>query len=235
MCNNLECINGIKVLNLTPHAINLINVDKTYQQRDESRILKEGLSLKDATDVFIKRSSLTLSVVENKNIFINIGSPALKLFTPIFTSTFNQFIPIDLLENADIIIVSPKCAQVINANLPLVQNGMQTIPLDIIQLDKFYIPKISVYYSNNVTIPIGSLGLQKVTTFMNLSYYVSVLNCRRNVSCPSLMEACRQYLNTRNINHTMYAPQSFDMEKFLRVANDYLESRGFQRYPELEV
>ena len=132
------------------------------------------------------------------------------------------------MEQADVIIVSQRCANLINAQWPYM-NAVGTIfSMDWVLLDKCYTP-YDLVYSNHK--PIGALGLQKVITHLTLGYYAQAINDLqrpRQVSIPGLCCACEELTRTPEFQRKMLR-----QEDSLKIANRYIKHRGYREYPEL--
>ena len=143
------------------------------------------------------------------------------------------------LEQADIIIVSQRCANYINAKIPQIQFRSQGETRRINLLDKFYIP-FNVVYPNRIAgshsqsadghKPLGALGLQKVCGYLDLSFYVAAIWENLTLSIPGFCDAAMTYINRADWSNVdaMYG----GTPKYnLRTANNYLVQHRYQPYP----
>lgn len=218
------------VLNLTPHLVNILNEEMTIQDRHGKIRLREGYIAENAIINSFPPASKPLSVTE---VGMGIVCDSIPFYSPISAAGVS-FIPNSQdIENCDIIIVSQKCANLINAQVPLMQQGQMSFPMDPILLDKFYIP-YNVVYENRK--PIGALGLQKVTSYLPLYYYANAINNGRRVSLPGLLTSCAQYTALPEVyRQSMCQYDGSQTENALKVANAYILKKGYRPYPELWI
>lgn len=218
------------VLNMTPHDVSVVTQVSTFKDRSGRTYLKKDLSI-DTPGVVVcsfQPYSKPLSV-SNVGIATNVDS--VPFFLPPADATWNTIIDANdhyAMEQADVIIVSQRCANLINAKLPYINAGGTIFSMDWVLLDKCYTP-YDLVYSNHK--PIGALGLQKVIAPLPLGYYAQAINDLqrpRQVSIPGLCCACEALTRMPEFQRKMLR-----QEDSLKIANRYIKHRGYREYPEL--
>lgn len=216
---------GLKIYNLTPHSMNFIDVRKTNEDRAGKRYLAKNATLREATLSFIPQGSLTLSVIEppmEPKVIVN----NIRFFESTNAGIFNNNIPTEWLNDADILIVSQKCANVINH---LTIQGR----IAPIHADKFYIPRGLVYRYPEATEPlktVGCIGLQRVVPLWDICFYANELNRGVKVSLTSLCSACSSYCSWLPDQRLHYNTQC-GSEAALQRINTYLVENSYNSYP----
>lgn len=191
--------NSLVILNTCPHGLNLIRENAVYQDRRSGKYeLREEYcqNLADATLRYIPRGSFVLSV---NNVWAtawqsNIPGDTISYYdSDAGIMDFNRDIPAKAGNEADIIVISERCASLLRAKLFCCHAGIQIPPLVLskingllggnvngaanlvtwadamIFLDKFYVPKYQVFRGKNV---VGTLGLQKVLPPLDMSVFL---------------------------------------------------------------
>lgn len=249
-------MNILNILNLTPHVVNLLKEECTVLQRSGKIFLRPDVALEDALIESIKPEPKPLSITPDGGvdwICENIrcyGSISRAQDNYGFSTSLLNSYPGSCLnwfdyrfEQADIIIVSQRCANYINAKIPLIQFGSQDETHRLNLLDKFYTP-FNVVYPNRTAgslsqsadghKPLGALGVQKVCGYFDLNFYAAAIRIGLTVSIPGLCGAASTYINRPDrINYN--ANGGGVPEDNLRIANNYLVQRGCQPYPELRL
>lgn len=221
----------MNVLNLTPHNVNILKKDSTIQQRSGKIVLHPDISLEDALLYSFKPEANPLNVPPESNDLIWENIPC---YSPIAYAEdnyglykyFTDHRPYQLnsrFEAAEMIIVSQRCANYINARI----THTQFPPNDIVKMnlmDKFYVPFNMVYPNRKPGSasriftghkPLGALGLQKVSSCWELGFYAQAIRMNLTVSTPGLCVAAG-----------MYAGRAIrDDEDSLRVVNQYLVNK----------
>lgn len=237
----------MNILNFTPHDVNILREECTVQQRSGKIVLRQDCSLNDALIASIKPESKPLSITPDGGI--DLVCDKLPFYSSISRAQDNYGFSASLLNNnpgscsflfdsqfemADVIIVNQRCANYINAKIPFIQLGQQDETHRLNLLDKFYIPFNIVYPNRRPDSasqgftgykPISTLGLQKVSGYLNLSFYALAIKMNLAVSIPGLCCAAMAYTS-------MPAPLRSN-EYDLQVVNDYLIKHGYTPYPEL--
>ena len=244
----------MQILNLTPHVVNLLKEECTVQQRSGKIFLRPDVALEDALIVSIKPEPKPLSITPDGGIDLTCDN--IRCYGSISKAQDNYGLSTSLLnsnfgsclnwfdyrfEQADIIIVSQRCANYINAKIPQIQFRSQGETRRINLLDKFYIP-FNVVYPNRIAgslsqsadghKPLGALGVQKVCGYFDLSFYAAAIAENLTVSIPGLCEAALTYIN-RADRSNFDAIYRGAPEYNLRIVNNYLVQHGYQPYPEL--
>ena len=224
---------GLTVYNLTPHNLNYIDEQKTHQTRSGERILQQGLTLREATLDFIPQGNFTLSVVEPPMIpTLIIGN--LNIYNSANAGAFQEEPPREWLENADVLIVSQKCANVIN-------HRIMTGVMPHIYADKFYIPRGLVYeyveshgYAKKGSKIVGCIGLQRAIPLWPITFYAQQIQMNQGikVSLASLCSVCYEYTLLPYHQRLQYNMQ-FGTEAALETINNYLEFCSLRRYKTL--
>ena len=242
------------ILNLTPHVVNFLKEECTVQQRSGKILLRPDVTLEDALIASIKPESKPLTITPDGGIDLTCDN--IRCYASISKAQDNYGFSTSLLnsnpgscsywfdyqfEQADILIVSQRCANYINAKIPQIQFGSQGETRRINLLDKFYMP-FNVVYPNRIAgslsqsadghKPLGALGVQKVCGYFDLSFYVAAIRESLTVSIPGLCIAAMNYIN-RADRSNFDAIYGGIPECNLRTANNYLVQRGYQPYPEL--
>ncbi|MBS7042874.1 MAG: hypothetical protein KH107_00010 [Megasphaera micronuciformis] len=220
----------LNVLNMTPHDVSIVSQSSTFKDRSGRTYLKKDLSI-DTPGVVVRSFQPYSKPLSVSNVGIAICVESVPFFFPPFAGTGNTIIDnndLCAMEQADVIIVSQRCANLINAKLPYTNAGEKILLMDWVLLDKCYTP-YDLVYSNHK--PIGALGLQKVITHLNLGYYAQVisdLQRPRQVSIPGLRCACEDLTRMPEFQRKMLR-----QEDSLKIANRYIKHRGYTEYPEL--
>lgn len=244
----------MNILNLTPHTVNILKEECTVQQRSGKIFLRPDVTLEEALVMSIKAEPKPLTITPDGSIDLICDS--IYFYSSISMALDNYGFSTSLLnsnpgscstsfslqlEQADVIIVSQRCANYINAKVPLIQFGQQDETRRINLLDKFYIP-FNVVYPNRVSgslnqsfnghKPLGALGLQKVSGYWDLSFYATAIRENLTVSIPGVCNAAGIYVNNPQ-RYNFNAQYGGIPEKNLRLVNDYLIQHGYLTYPEL--
>ncbi|MBF4807184.1 MAG: hypothetical protein HXK26_00565 [Lancefieldella rimae] len=218
------------VLNMTPHDVSVVTPSSTFKDRSGRTYLKKDLSI-DTPGVVVCSFQPYSKPLSVSNVGVATYVDGVPFFLPPAAATGNTIIDNNdhyAMEQADVIIVSQRCANLINAQWPYM-NAVGTIfSMDWVLLDKCYTP-YDLVYSNHK--PIGALGLQKVITHLTLGYYAQAINDLqrpRQVSIPGLCCACEELTRTPEFQRKMLR-----QEDSLKIANRYIKHRGYREYPEL--
>lgn len=209
---------GVKILNTCPHGLNFIREEAVYQDRRSGKYeLREEYcqKLADATLHYIPRGSFVLSV---NNVWAtawqsNIPGDTISYYdSDAGIMDFNRDIPAKAGNEADIIVISERCASLLRAKLFCCHAGIQIPPLVLSQingllggnvngavnlvtwadamifLDKFYVPKYQVFRGKNV---VGTLGLQKVLPPLEMRVFLIAADngLKESISCVGLNRA----------------------------------------------
>lgn len=232
----MSSFTGLTVYNLTPHNLNYIDEKKTHQTRSGERILQQGLTLREATLDFIPQGTFTLSVVEPPMTpTLIIGN--LNIYNSANAGFFQEEPPVEYLNNADILVVSQKCANVINYR---VINGSMLH----IYADKFFIPRGLVYeyvgsngYAKKGSKIVGCIGLQRAVPIWSIVFYAQQIQMNQSIkiSLASLCSVCYEYSMLPYNQRVQYNHQyNQQYENALKVINDYLQAYSFRPYKTLE-
>lgn len=223
------------------------------QQRSGKIFLRPDVSFEDALVCSINTEPKPLTVTPDGGI--DIICDKLPCYSSISRAQDNYGFSVSLLnsnpgscfslfdprfEIADMIVVSQRCANYINAKILLIQFGQQDETYRLNLLDKFYIP-FNVVYANRRSgsssqgftghKPIGAIGLQKISSYLDLSFYAAAIEKNLTVSlpgvcCAAIAYTCMPIPQRYNFNFQYgYKP-----ENKLRVVNDYLAKRGYTPY-----
>jgi hypothetical protein len=218
------------VLNLTPHQVNIVRESQTVQSRRGKIRIQDDFTPADILASY-KPAPQPLSI---SDVGMGIKCESVPFYTPIASANASLILDYSMLEEYDVVIVSQKCANFINARVPLVGNGVtpSSFPMDPITLDRFYIPYGIVEGPDWK--PIGALGLQKVTAYLPLTFYAQALQQGRKVSLPGLCVACGLYAAKPDFERRMICLQDGNQtENALRIANQYIAQRGYTQYKEM--
>lgn len=237
----------MKVLNLNPHEINIIKRDCTVKQRYGKILLRPEVSLEDALIDSFQPEPKPLNITpEGTDILVS----DVPYYSSITRAQDNYDLKIFLLSNsprdifywgvgqqfkeADMVIVNQRCANYINAQIPFIPFNQNDLKGEIYRqhiLDKLYIPFDMVYPNRREDSvnkgfsghkPIGALGLQKVTGYMDIVTYARAIREGLTVSLPGLCFAAFCY--------TRQPAYERRYEQELQVVNHYLIERGYYTY-----
>lgn len=237
----------MKVLNLTPHEINIIKRDCTVEQRYGKILLRPEVSLEDALIDSFQPEPKPLNITpDGPDIPVN----DIPYYSSITRAQDNYGLKFFLLSNnprdvfyrgvsqqfkeADMVIVNQRCANYINAQIPFIPFNQNDLNGEIYRqhiFDKLYIPFDMVYPNRREDSvnkgfsghkPIGALGLQKVTGYMDIVTYARAIREGLTVSLPGLCLAAFCY--TRQLAYE----RRYEQE--LQVVNHYLIERGYSTY-----
>lgn len=232
----------MNILNLTPHPINILKKEYVYEERPGKFFLRQDCSPENALRHSIQHETTPLNIIHYNNF------PSPNGILPFYSSTFTEQdnygfgaylqnpIPTSWniwlqpkFEKADIIIVSQRCTNYINAMLqfPVRDPYYETARLSF--LDKFCIPNLLVYKkikknnaSQGSTRPkvIGALNLQKVINCQPITFYKQAIeHYGLHVSTAALHQVVinytRSYLGQRNCEYD------------LQALNNYLIQNGY--------
>lgn len=234
----------MNIFNLTPHDVNILKEECTVQQRSGKILLRPDCSFQDALIISVKPEPKPLTVTPDGGI--DLVCDGLPFYSSISRAQDNYGFSASLLNNhpgscsllfntqfeiADVIIVNQRCANYITAKIPFIQFGQQDETHSLILLDKFYIPSNFVYPNRRPDSasqgftghkPIGALGLQKVSGYLNLNFYAAAIKMNLTVSIPGLCCAAVAYTS-------LPAPLRSN-EYALQIVNDYLIKHGYSPY-----
>lgn len=219
----------IKVRNLTPHTLNWINPQKVFETRNGEKFLAPNTSLRDAVIESLQQANFILKV-EDREPRPLVDFDGIRLFDNI-NGHFRVDVPPDLLNEADALIVSKKCTDVIK-HLSFINQ------MPYFYADKFYSP-YGIVYSNdprdpkNTTIPkvIGCLGIQRAVPLYNdLKYYhQGLLIDRAPVSTLSVFAVCQSYVS-QSFQDRIRLNNQFNYETLLDDINRYFQEKFGNEY-----
>lgn len=244
----------MNILNLTPHTVNFLKEECTVQQRSGKIFLRPDVTLEEALVMSIQAEHKPLTVTPD--IGIDLTCDSIHFYSSISKAHDNYGFDTSLLsinpgscstsfslqlEQADVIIVSQRCANYISAKVPFIKFGQQDEIRRRNLLDKFYIP-FNVVYPNRVSgsltqsfnghKPLGALGLQKFSGYWDLSFYAMAIRENLTVSIPGVCIAAGGYVNNPQ-RYNFNAQCGGIPEKNLQLVNDYLNQHGYRTYQEL--
>jgi len=204
------------VRNFTPHAVTVFNPMYIRETRSGDRFLDATIDRKSATLAHYPQESLILKVETTENMVLtqvngcNFFNNDLGYF---------KFMPPDhVVENADVVIVSQKCAQ-------LIKHQLQINQIPYFRAERFYFPHGIVHAEDPRVNPsakiIGSLGLQRaIPLFSDLNYYASAIENNYMPSLPAVHAVCQSYVNLHPQQRQQLSFQGY--EKMLDVLNNYI-------------
>ena len=218
----------LKIINLTPHKIMLLRPEAVISDRYNHCFLRREYLPEEVALLTIEPEGVPLSVVdvpfESKGEILPCSGSMSDL-------AFNLQLEDRMLEGADVVLVSAKCASVINAKLPsLLRPGIPVrnpLHLDLVSLDRIYGPDHLVKQDGRNIV--GCCNLKKVTFPLSILDYAIALQNGRQVSLVSLLRVCQEYCSIPQ-RQSMAAVDN-RWEYALSLANNYIVAKGYRPYP----